>query len=57
MKINYKNQNLKILNWNDEYSCALCAFNPQHDLYYCNLFCDSNKIWTVDIFNSDIFCL
>lgn len=55
MKINYKNQDLKIINWDSFYDCGSCAFKPQSNFYYCNLFCRSGKIWIKDIFNSDIF--
>jgi len=57
MKINYKNQDLTIIDRKHGYKCILCVFNSTFDLHYCRLFCRSNKIWIEDTFNSDIFKL
>lgn len=57
MKINYKNKDLKLVNWGHGYSCVSCAFNPTPGLLYCRLLCHSSKIWRENISNSDIFKL
>ena len=55
MKINYKNQDLKIINRSRRYNCYSCALNPTTHLQWCVLFCRFGKIWIKDILNSDIF--
>lgn len=57
MKINYKNQDLKISNCYYGAKCLLCVFNSTFHLHYCSLLCRHGKIWVKDVFNSDIFKL
>ena len=58
MKVNYKNQDLKIINKNRGFSCCSCEFaSHNYNISWCALFCRSGKIWIKDIFNSDIFRL
>lgn len=57
MKINRNNQDLKISSDRGQHHCVSCAFELTHNLYWCDLFCRSGRIWMKDIFNSDIFRL